>query len=150
MERRFPDDEAFAEYLAKIRWRGRFRCPDCGNRNAVRLKRPRCVHQCRDCRKQTSATAGTFLHRTHVPLKKWTAAIHLAATHSNGISAAQLKQQLGLGNDTTSWLMLQKLWRVRDFSGDSLRRFAESALPLRATRSSPRRGLAGASEPRFG
>ena len=127
LERRFPDDEARAEYPAKIRWRGRFRRPDCGSRNAVRLRRPRCARQCRDCRKRTSATAGTFLHRTRVPLKKWIAAIHLAATHSNGISAAQLKRQLGLGSDTASWLMLQKLRRAMASSeGALLRGFVEA------------------------
>ena len=68
-ERMYPDDEACAEDLFRRRWPDGFVCPDCGSGNAVRLKR--CVHQCRDCRKQTSVTAGTITHRSHVPLRTW-------------------------------------------------------------------------------
>ena len=59
-ERMFPDDEACAEDLFRRRWPDGFVCPDCGSRNAVWLKRKRCVHQCRDCRKQASVTARTL------------------------------------------------------------------------------------------
>ena len=56
----YSDDEACAEDLFRCRWPDGFVCPDCGSWNAVRLKRARCVHQCRDGRKQTSATGGRF------------------------------------------------------------------------------------------
>ena len=68
-ERMFPDDKACAEDLFRHRWPDGFVCPDCGSMNAIRLKRTRCVYQCRDCRKQTSATAGMFIHNSHVSLK---------------------------------------------------------------------------------
>ena len=86
-EDRFPDDEACAEHLFRIRFPGGFVCPTCGSSRATRLKRPRCMHECRDCKRQTSATAGTFRHRSHVPLKGRFRAILLATGHSNGISA---------------------------------------------------------------
>ncbi len=54
-------------------------------------------------------TAGTVLHRTHLPLKVWFLAAWLVATHRNGISARQLWLQLGLGSYKTAWLLLQKL-----------------------------------------
>ena len=77
-EDRFPDDEACAEHLFRIRFPGGFVCPRCGSSRSTRLKRPRCVHECRDCKRQTSATAGTFMHRSHVPLKGRFRAILLA------------------------------------------------------------------------
>ena len=97
-ERMFPDDEACAEDLFRRRWPDGFVCPDCGSRNAVRLKRPRCVRQCRDCRKQTSAPAGTFMHRSHVPLRSWHRALHIMTSHSNGMSALQFQHHPGLGS----------------------------------------------------
>jgi hypothetical protein len=42
--------------------------------------------QCRMCRRQTSVTAGTALHRTHVPLRLWLAAAYLVTTHTPGFS----------------------------------------------------------------
>ncbi len=69
-EDRFPDDEACAEHLFRIRFPDGFACPRCGGSRATRLQRPRGVHECRDCKRQTSATAGTFMHRSHVPRKR--------------------------------------------------------------------------------
>ena len=73
----YPNDDACVADLLLRRWPDGFVCPACGSRNAVRLKRKRCVHQCRDCRKQTSVTAGTFMRRSHVPLKSWYRAVYI-------------------------------------------------------------------------
>ena len=43
-------------------------------------------------------TAGTIMHRSHLPLKTWFMAVHIVTSHSNGISALQLQAQLGLGS----------------------------------------------------
>jgi transposase-like protein len=53
-------------------------------------------------------TAGTILHRTKLPLTTWFWTAHLIATHSNGISALQLANQIGVKEDT-AWLLLHKL-----------------------------------------
>ena len=50
-------------------------------------------------------------HRTKQPLTVWFWAAHLMATHSNGMSALQLKDQLGLSYKT-AWLLVQKLRRA--------------------------------------
>ena len=113
-EAMFPDDEACAEDLFRRRWPDGFVCPDCGSRNAVRLKRPRCVHQCRDCRKQTSVTAGTFMHRSHVPLRSWHRAICIMTSHSNGMSALQLQSHLGLGSYKSAWMLVHKIRRAME------------------------------------
>ena len=60
-----------------------------------------------------SVTAGTVLHRTHVPLRLWFAAAYLVTTHTPGFSAVQLQRQLGLARYETAWTMLHKLRRVR-------------------------------------
>ena len=49
------------------------------------------------------------MHRSHIPLREWFWAAYLVATHTPGISAAQLQRQLGIGSDPTAWHMLHRL-----------------------------------------
>jgi hypothetical protein len=106
----FPDEGSCVAFLFKRRWPDGFVCPGCGKRRAVALKsRPR-LCECLDCGRQTSITAGTAMHRTKLPLTTWLWAAHLMATHSNGMSARQLEDQLGL-TYRTAWLLTQKLRR---------------------------------------
>lgn len=110
-ESRFPDDDACAQYLVRRRWPKGFVCPACGGCRGWPLKRSRTSWECADCGRQTSVTAGTLMHRSHLPLKTWFLAAHIVASHSNGISALQLQAQLGLGSYKTAWLLLHKLRR---------------------------------------
>ena len=71
--------------------------------------RPRLL-ECLDCGRQTSLTAVKAMHRSKLPLTTWFWAAHLMATHSNGISARQLEDQLGV-TYKTAWLKAQKLRR---------------------------------------
>ena len=61
-------------------------------------------------RPATSITAGTAMHRSRLPLTAWFWAAHLMTTHSNGMSARQLEDQLGV-TYKTAWLLTQKLRR---------------------------------------
>ena len=108
-EARFPDDAACARWLFERRWPDGFRCPGCGHDKGWELGRGTLLVECARCRRQTSVTAGTVLHRSHLPLKLWFLAAWLVATHKNGISARQLGLQLGLGSYKTAWLLLRKL-----------------------------------------
>ena len=81
-------------------------------RQGLGLSRGLLLVECARCRRQTSVTAGTALHRSHLPLKLWFLAAWLVATHKNGISARQLWLQLGLGSYKTAWLLLRKLRRA--------------------------------------
>jgi len=111
-EARFPDDAACAAYLAQKRWPDGFVCPSCGGAKGWALKTKAHTWECAACHRQTSVTAGTILHGSHLPLKVWFTAIHILTSHSNGISALQLQAQLGLGSYKSAWLMLQKLRRA--------------------------------------
>ena len=111
-EARFPDDAACARWLFGRRWPDGFRCPGCGHDKGWELGRGTLLAECARRRRQTSVTAGTVLHRSHLPLRLWFLAAWLVATHRNGISARQLWRQLGLGSYKTAWLLLQKLRRA--------------------------------------
>lgn len=108
-QQRFPDEAACAAYLAAVRWPHGFVCPRCGHAKAWPLQTKAWTHECAGCGKQTSVTAGTILHGSKLPLTLWFWAAYLMATHSNGISALQLQQQLALGSYKTAWLLCAKL-----------------------------------------
>lgn len=108
----FPDDAACAEWLAHRRWPDGFVCPGCSGLKGWKLESKPWTWECAGCGRQTSTTAGTMMHRTHLPLRTWFLATHLVATHSNGISALQLQAKLGIGSYKTAWLLLHKLRRA--------------------------------------
>lgn len=107
----FPDEESCVRLLLDRRWPNGFVCPKCGSQNAVRLTSRAHTFACRDCGGQTSATAGTMMHRTKLPLRAWFCAAHLMVTHSNGMSARQMAGQLGIAY-RSAWLLEQKLRRA--------------------------------------
>ena len=111
-EARFPDEASCARHLAARRWPDGFVCPACGHDRGWELKRRRASWECAACGKETSVTAGTIMHRSHLPLKTWFMAVHIVTSHSNGISALQLQAQLGLGSYKSAWLLLHKLRRA--------------------------------------
>src|SRR3954468_7471332 len=111
-EAQFPDDAACARWLFGKRWPDGFRCPGCGHDKAWELGRGTLLVECARCHRQTSVTAGTVLHRSHLPPKLWFLAAWLVATHRNGISARQLWLQLGLGSYKPAWLLWRNLRRA--------------------------------------
>src|SRR4051794_20504399 len=108
-EARFPDDAACARWPFERRWPDGARCPGCGHAQGWELGRSTLLVECASCHRQAPVTAGTVLHRGHLPLKLWFLAAWLAATHGNGMSARRLWPQLGPGPSKTAWLLLRKL-----------------------------------------
>ena len=90
---KFLNDIACLEYLSEKRWPEGFVCPRCLSKSAW-LNTKRYIYECQDCRKQTSPTAGTLMHRSHVPIQEWFWAAYLVATHTPRISALQLQRKL--------------------------------------------------------
>jgi transposase-like protein len=105
--RKFATVEACVEYLTAVRWPEGFVCPACGAGKGWTTSRANVY--CRSCDRQTSLTAGTVLHGTHVDPRSWFLAMWLVCTQKTGLSAVGLQRELGLGSYRTAWLMLQKL-----------------------------------------
>jgi hypothetical protein len=51
------------------------------------------------------------MHRSKLPLTAWFCAAHLMTTHSNGMSARQLEDQLGVTYKTVR-LLTQNRWSI--------------------------------------
>ncbi len=83
-------------------------CPDCGNSTGCRLSRG--LYQYHRCHHQTSLTAGTLFHATHLPLTTWFLAIYLLTQRKSGISALQLSRELGVSYNT-AWKLKHRLCR---------------------------------------
>ena len=105
---RFSTEESCRAELFRLRFPNGFVCPKCGCTEYYPV-RGRNTFQCRACRHQTSVTAGTVMHRTHLPLTVWFWAIYLCATDKRGISAVQLSHTLNICYESARYL----LYRIR-------------------------------------
>lgn len=109
-QRLFPNDQACADYLERIRWNKVFVCPKCAQAGEpFRFEARPGVLRCRKCRKDTSLTAGTVMERTHTPLSTWFWGAYLVSTLTSGMSAVQFQRQLGLARYETAFQILHKL-----------------------------------------
>lgn len=106
---KFGTDETCLGYLSAIRWPDGFICPACGSRDGWATARG--TMYCRGCDRQTSLTAGTVLHNSRTPIRKWFVAVWLLCTQKTGVSAKTIQRELSVGYKT-AWLMLQKLRRA--------------------------------------
>ena len=107
----FPNDAACAAYLEQLRWADGFSCPKCGvvDEPYRPTRRAAVAFQCRHCKAMTSLTAGTVMHKTHMPLTTWFWAAYLMTTQTDGESAMQFQRQLALSRYETAYMMMQKL-----------------------------------------
>ena len=104
--KQFSTEAQCREYLADLRWKSGYVCPKCGCRHAYRLANGR--YQCVKCRHQVSVTAGTVLHKTHMPLTLWFLTFYFVCQDKRGISAVQLAAMIGT-TYKTAWFMLRRI-----------------------------------------
>ena len=99
------------------RWPQGFLCPGCGYHKSCQL-RQRKVLQCIRCKQQVALTVGTLFDNTKLPLTSWFLAIYLLSQSKNGISAMDLKRQLGVSYNT-AWMLQHKLMQPMRERDDS-------------------------------
>lgn len=114
--KRFGTEKQCREHLFALRWPNGFICPKCGGHHAYELTNGK--YQCKQCRHQVSVTAGTIMHRTHAPLTKWFLAMYFMTNDKRGISALQLKSQIGV-TYKTAWYMLTRIRKAMENRDDS-------------------------------
>lgn len=106
-QKHFNDEKACRDHLFRIRWSQGFVCPKCGHTEYY-LIRERNIFQCKQCRHQTSITAGTVMDNTHLDLSIWFWAIYLIAKDKRGCSAAQISRELELPYKT-AWFLVHRI-----------------------------------------
>ena len=84
-----PDENAARAWLEKARWPHGPECPKCGSvDHSSWLKNPR-RWNCMGCHHQFSVTAGTPMHRTHLPLLTWAHREARGGRPGNGVPATE-------------------------------------------------------------
>ena len=99
----YSTDAKCRELLEDLRWPDGVACLRCGSKNVSELQ-ARPVYDCNDCSHQFSVTAGTIMHDSHLPLRKWFIAIYMMCESKQGISANQLKRTIGVAYKTAWYL----------------------------------------------
>jgi transposase-like protein len=108
----YRTEEQCEAALVQARWPEGFQCPRCNSRlfgeiHDNRRKR----YQCKDCRHQTTATAGTIFEATKVPLTRWFQAIYFITHAKTGVSAMELGRHIGVSYPT-SWKIKHKIMQA--------------------------------------
>lgn len=108
---KLTEDEARA-YFEAIRWPDGPVCPHCGSVEALKLQgrtvRPG-LYKCQGCEGQFTATIGTLLEDTHLPIRTWLMAFAILCSSKKGVSALQLQRQLELGSYRTAWHLCHRI-----------------------------------------
>lgn len=118
---KFNCDDKCREYLEDLRWPDGIECPQCGNKEVKPIKDREKWH-CLECGYHFSVTSGTVMHDTHLPLRKWFAAVYLLCQSKKGMSAHQLHRTIGVAY-RTAWYLSHRIREAmgRDvFSGPTL------------------------------
>ena len=110
---RFNCDDKCRDYLEDLRWPTGICCLRCGDTDVAEIKN-RDKWYCRSCDHHFSVTSGTIMHDTHLPLRKWFAAVYLMCESKKGISAHQLRRTLGVAY-RTAWYLCH---RIREAMGN--------------------------------
>lgn len=104
-------DRQCREYLANIRWKDGYVCPQCKNNEAWQTEDVK--FKCKKCGHKMSVTSGTVFQGSHTPLDKWFLAIWLVAKYGKKVTTDMLQKELELGSNRTAIRMLKILRRAR-------------------------------------
>ena len=82
-----------------------------GLRSGRQLDSARQLYQCSRCHHQASVISGTIFEATKLPLTTWFLGLYLLTQTKNGVSALELRRQLGI-TYKAAWRLKHKLMQV--------------------------------------
>ena len=110
---RFNSNEKCRDALEAIRWPNGVACIRCGDTDVTEIP-SRNQFRCASCKYRFTVTAGTIMHRSHLPIRTWFLAIYCMCQSKKGMSANQLKRMLGV-QYKTAWHLCH---RIREAMGN--------------------------------
>ncbi len=110
---KYDNEQKCRDALERIRWPSGVACVRCGDMNVDEVEN-RDQWRCSSCDYRFSVTAGTIMHRSHLPLRKWFLAIYLMCESKKGMSAHRLHRTLGV-TYKTAWFLCH---RIREAVGN--------------------------------
>jgi transposase-like protein len=129
---KFGTPEACNDFLESMRWPDGVACVSCTSTRVTKYQKEagsrkrlnprtgerelkpvpaRILYVCLDCGFQFSATTGTIFNDTHLDLEKWFMAVALMVNGKKGVSALQLKRDLGCAYKT-AWYLSHRIRRA--------------------------------------
>jgi transposase-like protein len=104
----FNEEDYRRECLIQLRWKGKITCPKCTNSEKK-------IYECKDrrfrcsvCDNRFSATSGTVLHSTKLPLLTWFHALYQFSVIKTGISSYTMAEILNT-TQMTGWRVNNRL-----------------------------------------
>lgn len=89
-------------HLEKTRWEGEPKCPHCDSTRVKRRRTRKTFFHCNSCNKDFTVLFGSIFEDSKLPLPKWFMLITMMLNARKGISAMELKRQLGV-TYKTAW-----------------------------------------------
>lgn len=113
-QQHFPNEGACISHLYAKRFPTGFVCTYCEQHEdevgaPYSFSNRPTVYRCRNCKRDTSLTAGTIMNRSKQPLCSWFWAAFLVTSLTPGMSAVQFKKMIGIERYETAFQMLHKL-----------------------------------------
>lgn len=112
-QEKYADDDACLNEIFNNRYGKLKYCPNCQKATSFYRVTGRKCWACQFCSYQLHPLSGTIFHKSETSLKSWFFAIFLFANSKNGVSAMELKRQLGV-TYKTAWrmaLQIRKLFK---------------------------------------
>jgi transposase-like protein len=116
LAQQYADDDKARELFESIRWPNGPVCPHCKSKEPYRIvgkkgsKSPtrKGVWKCKTCRKAFTATVGTVLEGSHIPISKWMMTFFILGSSKKGISAHQIHRMVGV-TYKTAWFLCHRV-----------------------------------------
>lgn len=110
------------EFLEELRWPNGVICPKChgsdvylvvprngtSRRTSSGSMSERRTWNCRPCRRQFSATTGTMMHGTKIPLRTWVLVIFEMCASKNGVAGREIERKYGLCS-RSAWFLMHRI-----------------------------------------
>jgi transposase-like protein len=121
-------------FLEELRWPNGVACPKCGGSDVYLIvpkngnSRPRAsgymserrTWRCRPCNRQFSATTGTMMHGTKIPLRTWVLVIFEMCASKNGVAAREIERKYGLCC-RSAWFLMHRIREAMQHDGLTMR-----------------------------
>lgn len=114
----YSDPEKARTFFESLRWPRGPVCPHCkcdGKSKGIYKIEPNPgsktrpgLYACGACLKQFTATVGTILEDSHLPISKWLMALFIMCSSKKSVSAHQLHRMLGI-TYKTAWFMAHRI-----------------------------------------
>ena len=120
----FPDEVSCRQHFRQQRECEGVRCKRCGNEKQYWLQ-AKWQWQCSECGFRTTLRSGSMMENSNLPIRTWYLAMAFMSSTKKGLSAHELKRQIGHSRYATVWSLMH---RIRNAMGNRDARYTLEGL----------------------